>query len=361
MELPRIRRRPLAAASRACLAMIVKNEARILPRLFESVRGFVTEYCIVDTGSTDNTVDVVQSMAMPGVVVHAPFVDFGTTRNALLDACRKHSSCEYLLLMDADMVLRVSPSWDWTRLDDQDAYHVLQISSIEYENVRLVRRTADRIRYVGSTHEYCDVPPEYSKRLLPKRLVYIEDVGDGGCKDAKFERDERLLRREVKDQPSNARAVFYLANTLKDQGKFDEAIPFYQKRTEMGHGWFAEADYSLYMLSTCFLGIGDVPNARRYAEMAAFHTRSRVRRAEPLYYLALYLHRHSEYDLAWYYAILAASVPKPQVSDALFLQNEIYDKWVAFEVASLARQLFGHDARFCASTFVARLRNDGQH
>lgn len=38
-----------AAPAQRCLAMIIKNEGPILPRLFESVRGFISEYCVVDT------------------------------------------------------------------------------------------------------------------------------------------------------------------------------------------------------------------------------------------------------------------------------------------------------------------------
>ena len=73
----------------ACLAMIIKNEGPILPRLFESVQGFVSEYCIVDTGSTDDTIDVLRSMDMPGVILEEPFVNFATTRNYMIDQCRK--------------------------------------------------------------------------------------------------------------------------------------------------------------------------------------------------------------------------------------------------------------------------------
>jgi hypothetical protein len=51
---------------RACLAMIMKNEGPILPRLFESIKGFVSEYCVMDTGSTDDTVEVLKGIDMPG-------------------------------------------------------------------------------------------------------------------------------------------------------------------------------------------------------------------------------------------------------------------------------------------------------
>lgn len=338
-----------------CLAMIVKNEAPILPRLFQSVKGFVSEYCIVDTGSTDNTIDTIRSMDMPGIVVQEPFVDFGCTRNHLLKTCREKSTCDYLLLLDADMVLSVNPEFNWKLAGNYDVYNLIQISSVEYENVRIIPRNADDIRYIGSTHEYCNIPNHYTRHLLPKHLICIRDVGDGKCKHDKFTRDEKLLRKELLANPDNPRTVFYLANTLKDLGFYSKAIPFYEKRANMDNGWFAERDYSWYMLSTCYLAIHDIDNARKYAEMAAFE--GHVKRAEPLYFIARHFHHHKDYELAWYYATLAASIPKPNdVSKALFIQNEIYNKWVDFELNSLARQIFDKEPRFCMKKFVKLLR-----
>jgi glycosyltransferase involved in cell wall biosynthesis len=318
--------------------MIIKNEGPILPRLFESVRGFVSEYCVVDTGSTDDTINILKSMEMSGVILEEPFVDFATTRNYMIEKCRQvMTSCDYLVLLDADMVLRVSPEWDWAKLDGQDVYNFIQVSGVEYENVRMIRRDAQDIRVVGATHEYYDVPSGYSQKTLPKALIHIDDVGDGKAKGDKFERDERLLRRELEADPENVRTVFYLANTLKDQGKCAEAIPYYVRRATMG-GWFAEADYSLYMLSSCYLALDDLGNARKYGELAAFS--GMAKRAEPLYFLAFYLSQRSQYSLAWHYASLAAKIPKPAISAALFISNDIYNYWVDYELASLTRHIF---------------------
>jgi glycosyltransferase involved in cell wall biosynthesis len=42
-----------------CLNMIVKNESKIITRLLQSVVGVIDTYCICDTGSTDNTIEVI--------------------------------------------------------------------------------------------------------------------------------------------------------------------------------------------------------------------------------------------------------------------------------------------------------------
>jgi len=339
----------LAALTRkppsACLAMIIKNEGPLLPRLFESVRGFVTEYCVVDTGSTDDTIDMLKSMDMPGTIFEEPFVDFGTTRNFLLQKCRQTTKSDYLLLLDADMILCKSPEWDWAKLDSKvDVYTLVQISSLEYENVRLIRTDATDIKVVGSTHEYYDVPSHYRQAALPKDLVYIRDVGDGKCKDDKFSRDERLLKRELAADNDNPRTVFYLANTLKDQEKFAEAIPYYVKRTQMG-GFFAETDLSYTCLVQCYLGLDDVANAEKYASIATYERT--VPRAEAFYYLSFHLHSQHKYDLAWYYATMAATIPKPSVSRALFIHNDVYNYWIDYEMATLSQHVVPEDHACC--------------
>ena len=43
-----------------CLNMIVKNESKIITRLFDTVLGIIDSYCICDTGSTDNTINIIK-------------------------------------------------------------------------------------------------------------------------------------------------------------------------------------------------------------------------------------------------------------------------------------------------------------
>lgn len=339
-----------------CLAMIIKNEGPLLPRLFKSIRGFVAEYCIVDTGSTDDTIEVLTSMEMPGTIYEEAFVDFGTTRNILLQKCRETTSCDYLLLLDADMILCRSPEWDWAKFNSRiDVYSFIQVSALEYENVRLIRRDAIDVKVVGSTHEYYDVPSHYNQGTIPKHLIYIRDVGDGKCKEDKFSRDEKLLRRDLDADSSNPRTMFYLANTLKDQAKYAEAIPFYIRRTQMD-GFFAEADLSFTCLVQCFLGLDDLGNAEKYAFIAAY--RPTAQRAEPLYYLAFYLHSKQKYDMAWYYAHMAGRIPKPSVAQALFIHNDIYEYWVDYEQATLPQYVFPEDKMLGMQKAVHFLNNN---
>jgi glycosyltransferase involved in cell wall biosynthesis len=77
--------------------MIVKNEEAHLERCLDSVKDMVSEMIIVDTGSTDRTVEIAH--AYGAKVYHFDWCDdFAAARNESL----KHATGEWLLMMDAD-------------------------------------------------------------------------------------------------------------------------------------------------------------------------------------------------------------------------------------------------------------------
>ena len=43
---------------------------------------------------------------------------------------------------------------------------------------------------------------------------WINDIGEGGCKEDKFERDIRLLSKGIEEEPNNPRYYFYLAHYI---------------------------------------------------------------------------------------------------------------------------------------------------
>lgn len=250
--------------------MIVKNETRVIRRLLDSVAPYIDTYCICDTGSTDGTADVIrayfEARHIPGQVYSEPFRDFGYNRTHALRAAEVHgvSGSEYVLLLDADMVWTstLTPEAFKAKLarSPKDAYYVYQGSpALKYKNVRLLK-LGRGFTYWGVTHEYVDAPADAVFELLDDQEAFIDDVGDGGSKGDKAERDIRLLEEGLKQLPDNVRYLFYLANTYSDCGRYDDAIRTYKRRIAQG-GWVEELWYSHYKIGKCFAALGDHASA----------------------------------------------------------------------------------------------------
>ena len=247
-----------------CLNMIVKNESKIIHRLLESVLPIIDTFCICDTGSTDDTCQIItdffEKHNIKGKIITEPFKNFEYNRNFSLISCVGLS--DYVLLMDADMILDIR-NFTKNMLATSDSFNILQGSDkFYYQNMRIVKNNG-LYKYVGVTHEYIDTPSNNRKLNIHKTQLFIKDYGDGGCKSNKFERDVLLLTNGIKENPSNVRYYFYLANSYHDLGKNEEAIEMYKKRIELGC-WNQEVWYSYYRIGSCYKKMNRMADAIYY-------------------------------------------------------------------------------------------------
>ena len=138
------------------LNMIVKNESKIIERCIKSVYDIIDAWCIVDTGSTDGTQEIIKELLKdkPGKLIEKPWINFGHNRNEALGFAREWG--DWILLTDADMVL-VNQGFDKNTLHPEvDAYDVIQVNhGTSYYNFRLLN-TLKEWRCIGVTHEYYD-------------------------------------------------------------------------------------------------------------------------------------------------------------------------------------------------------------
>jgi len=315
-----------------CLNMIVKNESRIICRLLESVAPLIDSYCICDTGSTDNTVALIESFFqarnIPGKITREPFRDFAHNRTFSLQACEQIDA-DYILLLDADMVfqLHVSPE-EFKNSLTHDYYHMFQgVETFYYKNTRIVKNRIGA-SYWGVTHEYVKMPEGTSSALIEKGRAFIHDIGDGGAKADKFERDIRLLKQGLVDYPNNDRYTFYLANSYRDHGDYALAIDAYKKRAELG-GWFEEVWHSYYSIGKCYKSLGDMANAI-YWWLEAYQFFPK--RIENLYEIITHYRQHGKNQLAYlFYNMALKQVLLNPNPDYLFLQKEVYDYKLDYE------------------------------
>jgi tetratricopeptide (TPR) repeat protein len=318
-----------------CLNMIVKNESKIITRLFDSVINIIDTYVICDTGSTDNTIDVITNYFnernISGKVVKEEFKNFCHNRNFALNSCIGMS--DYILLMDADMQLKIG-NFDKMKLWDNDCYYLLQGNDdFHYKNMRIVKNKMGP-SYIGVTHEYLNIPDGYRTGEIKKNELFINDIGDGGCKQNKFERDVRLLTDGIKEEPNNVRYHFYLANTLFDLGRYDDAITYYKKRIEFG-GWKEEVWYSYYKIGLAYKNKSDMGNAMlNWLDGYNYYPE----RLEGLYEIINYYRVIAKQKIGYEFYKMAKDILNKNYNydGCLFHHNDIYKYKLAYEYTLLA-------------------------
>jgi len=307
-----------------CLCMIVKNESKIIERCMSSCLPILDYISICDTGSTDNTVEIIENFCkknnIVGKVHHHEWKNFGYNRTLSYNTAREtFPDAYYCLLIDADMVLKVLPEFNKSKLTSGGYMVAQQGGSLYYFNTRLLG-TKYNWKCVGVTHEYWS-PQDPSCKQEKLFTLEMPDYADGGCKDDKFERDIKLLTQGLIDEPKNERYMFYLAQSYHDIGKFREAIHWYRKRIRRG-GWYEEVYYSYYRIARCKLG-----QNRSWEEIEQAYEEAwnyLPSRMEPIYEIGKHYQETEQYEKAYKWLTKACVIPFPK-DQVLFLFKDIYE------------------------------------
>ncbi|WP_088228093.1 TPR domain-containing glycosyltransferase [Desulfosporosinus sp. FKB] len=219
--------------SRISLAMIVKDEARLLADCLEAVKDEVDEIIIVDTGSTDQTAtiardytDLVYSFTWKG--------NFSAARNFAL----QQATGDWILALDADEVIQGEPGSLRSLINnagDKEAFllplHNPIANSTEEFNtffvLRLFKHT-DRYQYTGKIHEQVSIPdPE--KVALAQNPILKHKPLPLRIQHQKRNRNLRSLLQAFQNDPYNPFLHYYLGVEWLMLGKESYALPFLQE------------------------------------------------------------------------------------------------------------------------------------
>lgn len=280
------------------LVSIVKNEEHVIQRLIDSTKGFIDEYFFVDTGSTDSTVQIIESNGI--APYRSEWVNFGHNLTEAFGFAR--GKCEWLLRMDADMILSVSDgmkSW----LDTGAVAHAYNVELSEGSTswrLPLLMNGLLEWEYVGPTHEYLKTTGRLVRDVTGIKVVH---VADGSNRSQKFTRDIELLAPGV--EAHDERSIFYTAECYRFMGDYEKAIELYDIRASLPDTWEEEAWYAAFQAGSCALYLDEVDGVNRLLAAAA----RRPSRGEPLKVLA-----------DWF----DSRLPLELSSDVLFVDQNAY-------------------------------------
>lgn len=296
-----------------CLCMIVKDESRVIERAISSVRPFIDSWVVVDTGSADDTRELVrQALAgIPGELVDRPWVSFGHNRSEALSLARGRS--DYILILDADDVFTAPAGWTVT--GDLDSYQVKIVTSgVSYLQTRILRSSLPW-QYKGAVHEVPVCESATTHRVVEGICIHSLCDGASWSDPDKYLKHARLLESELALDPLNTRTMFYLAQSYRDAGLRDQATRAYERRVEAG-GWVQEIYVSLLRLA-CLVtdpAVAACHLLRAYSVLPE--------RAEALYNLCRLFRGQGWYATAYLFGMKAFGMSPPQ--GALFLEEAAY-------------------------------------
>lgn len=313
------------------LCMIVKDESTVIERCLRSVLPFLDAWTVVDTGSSDNTVELVESILghLPGQVHCRPWRNFGDNRTEAFELNRQLG--DYHLVIDADDWLETSSDWSlpelWADVYELTVHH----GGILYRRPQMFRTALDW-EFVGVLHEYAHCPQARSASWL-EGLEYQNSGGQGARSrnPEKYQQDAAVLREAVLQEPDNARYVFYLAQSCRDAGLLVEAAEAYQRRCEMS-GW-SEERYVSHLERGRLLRRLEASRALVQDEFLQAYQLS-SERAEAQVELAKLYREEGQWCLAHLFAQNAVSLPRPD--NGLFLEEAAY-AWRALDELALAK------------------------
>ena len=313
------------------LCMIVRNESPVIERCLRSVLPYIDSWVICDTGSTDDTPELIARILqkIPGKLHHTKWVNFGHNRSELLRLAK--GAGDYLLTLDADWTLEVDGKLPALTAD---ASLIRFAGDLDFALPTLLRGDRDW-RYEGAAHEYLTTDGVFTREVLSG--VRFINHSDGADSHRRIERNRQLLEQDLQRDPDNLRTILYLGLSYRDLGMTDKALEYLSKRV-VHEGWDEEVFYCLYQ-------IGKLQLATKPAEGIAtllMAWQRRPQRIEPLVCLANYHRVRGEYHLAALYAEKAHGAPYPD--DILFVERDAWAWRAAFEL-SIALWYAGDQAR----------------
>ena len=246
---------------RICVYAISKNEEVFVERFLASSKD-ADLILIADTGSTDNTVALAQSLGayVPQICV-TPW-RFDDARNAALALIPK--DIDVCVSLDLDEELQ--PGWReeiervWTPNTTRLRYGFDWGAGIVFKYEKIHARHG--YRWTHPCHEY-PIPYMIEENWADTDMLMVIHKPDPTKSRGQY---LPLLEMSVKEDPIDPRNAFYYARELSFHGKWREAIFECNRYLALpGASWPNERCYAYRVMSRCYDALGDWDNAIKAA------------------------------------------------------------------------------------------------
>jgi len=238
--------------------MIVKDGQRYIEQCIESVLPAVTEIIIVDTGSTDSTLEKIKRFN-PSVYHMQWNNNFSDARNFSI----KYATGDYVIVLDADEVVysedlpKLVEVMKNTRSDcltvrfhnltDENDDNVFNM----HEGLRIFKNGL--YRFEGAIHEQPvfnltdRIPITEQSGIRIKHYGYLKSNSG----EKKFNRNMTILNEVLEKTPNEPFHLFNMGNQYMSTGDYNAALKYYDKAHELKDIKLAYSPHLIFRRVSC--------------------------------------------------------------------------------------------------------------
>ncbi len=299
--------------------MIVKNEEKNIRRALSWGKGIVCEQIVVDTGSTDRTVEIAEEMGAK--VYHFRWCnDFSAAKNYAIE----QASGDWIAFLDADeyfdresaskLLETIATAEEMTRAGTM--IHVVRTGLANINQAGKVGvivihdrifRNMSSLRYVNKIHEAICLLSGGSYKYLDARndlvILHTGYTKEAYQETGKTQRNIQMLEKELEANPKNVMALSYLADSYLAERKIDKAKEYYQRAAAYGleeEGADGNTKgHTLRSLTLLLMIYAKESDPGQEEEVRELHRRYReIYGAQPDgdYYFGAYLYQNKKYE-----------------------------------------------------------------
>jgi len=223
---------------RLSVCMIVKNEERFLGQCLASVKDLADELIVIDTGSTDRTVEIAQQFGAQ--VGHFEWCnDFAAARNASIAP----ATGDWILFLDADEELSPAEKQNLPALLNSDNVALIRLPLINTHQGPISKsilprlyRNIPAIQFQGCVHEgvytaLLKISKEWQMDISVGDLLILHHgyTAEVISERNKVQRNYELLLKALEERPNEAYFYMQLGLELRRMDRLAESFDAYAK------------------------------------------------------------------------------------------------------------------------------------
>ena len=335
------------------LTMIVKNEEPVIERVLRSCLPIIDGYCIVDTGSTDKTKEIITDFfskhpKVKGKIVDYPFTTYADSRNVAIENAKEFGDWGFWIDADEELILNTKFNKNKFKSDVLKAKPTQLLINCDYNDLKYYRSQFYKLNdyeWYGPVHEilrFIGDGKEYTgKFTLGNCLIKAE--GNSWKKESiadKYENHAKiLLDYQIKNNWEDVRWTFYLAQSYKDSALTlldadskserglnlaKKAINFYKDRINNANkGFIEEVYYSQLMIARIMYRFQPIEQViLEFQKCEEYNVHQRVEHIFDL--LILYQNKKMWRNGKIFGDLGHAILNNKSTAGTLFMENDIY-------------------------------------